>query len=433
MLPSPFLNEEASLAHKADFCFAGLRLEVRTETPKHLPWVTNYFAPFFTDQPAVSRAWTQAAFALTFVHSDETVAWASDMIANRTYEETPGISTGRILRCLRLDSGERLLFAPHEGTVILIDPQERRFQVAHGSKTAWPADILCSVMEEILIRYLEGNSWCAYHAGAVATPQGVVLLMGGGGSGKTTLVGGLVRAGAAYVANERCFVRTGAQAHDRLTPSHPSDTELNVNRSLNQIARADSRLQSKPENGFDFRRPALGVEALPFPQFVNVGIGTARQFPPLSALVADRTGLAFHQRRFSQERVNRTPLEDQDALPDKLSLSAREFAHFAGGPEPSLGGPVIGIVEPNLDLQMTNASWYRLRPDDLAKLVEGNSLERGRDRHYPNWLGLSFPPAPTETLALAALPAGRLTFLVEPQGFRGLPDPIGLILSNLLK
>ena len=46
-------------------------------------------------------------------------------------------------------------------------------------------------------------------------------------------------------------------AHDRLTPSHPSDTELNVNRSLKQTSRADSRLQSKPDNGFDFRRSAL--------------------------------------------------------------------------------------------------------------------------------------------------------------------------------
>ncbi|TAN48197.1 MAG: tetratricopeptide repeat protein [Rhodospirillales bacterium] len=46
-------------------------------------------------------------------------------------------------------------------------------------------------------------------------------------------------------------------AHDRLSPSHPSDAEINVNRSLIQIGRADSRPQSKPEDGFDFRRSAL--------------------------------------------------------------------------------------------------------------------------------------------------------------------------------
>ncbi|MBF0168866.1 MAG: aminopeptidase P family protein [Alphaproteobacteria bacterium] len=50
---------------------------------------------------------------------------------------------------------------------------------------------------------------------------------------------------------------TAQLAHDRLTPSHPGDGELNVNRSLKQIGRADLRLQSKPLNGFDFRRPAL--------------------------------------------------------------------------------------------------------------------------------------------------------------------------------
>ncbi|MBF0268016.1 MAG: glycosyltransferase family 4 protein [Alphaproteobacteria bacterium] len=49
----------------------------------------------------------------------------------------------------------------------------------------------------------------------------------------------------------------GALAHDRLTPGHPGDAELNVNRSLTQISSADSRLQSKPFIGFDFRRSAL--------------------------------------------------------------------------------------------------------------------------------------------------------------------------------
>ncbi|TAN59173.1 MAG: hypothetical protein EPN26_00365 [Rhodospirillales bacterium] len=53
------------------------------------------------------------------------------------------------------------------------------------------------------------------------------------------------------------MILTVLPAQDRLTPSRPSDAELNVNRSLKQIDRADSRLQSKPENGFDFRRPAL--------------------------------------------------------------------------------------------------------------------------------------------------------------------------------
>jgi len=48
-----------------------------------------------------------------------------------------------------------------------------------------------------------------------------------------------------------------AIAQDRLTPSHPRDAELNVNPSLKQIARADSRPQSKPLSGFDFGRPAL--------------------------------------------------------------------------------------------------------------------------------------------------------------------------------
>ena len=51
----------------------------------------------------------------------------------------------------------------------------------------------------------------------------------------------------------------GGLAQDRSTPCHAGDAVLNVNPSLKQIARADSRLQSKPLIGFDFRRPALGA------------------------------------------------------------------------------------------------------------------------------------------------------------------------------
>ncbi|TAN59123.1 MAG: hypothetical protein EPN26_00460 [Rhodospirillales bacterium] len=58
----------------------------------------------------------------------------------------------------------------------------------------------------------------------------------------------------------------GARAHDRLTPNHACDPELNVNRSLKYIDRADSPPQSKPPSGFDFGRPALVKTDFPGPQ-----------------------------------------------------------------------------------------------------------------------------------------------------------------------
>ncbi|TAN46877.1 MAG: NAD-glutamate dehydrogenase, partial [Rhodospirillales bacterium] len=81
----------------------------------------------------------------------------------------------------------------------------------------------------------------------------------------------------------------GRLAHDRLTPSHPSDAELNVNRQLKTNCRADSRLQSKPENGYDFRRPALLFKliraermiplSLVLPRLENLGFTVQSELP----------------------------------------------------------------------------------------------------------------------------------------------------------
>ncbi|MDK9721924.1 MAG: tetratricopeptide repeat protein [Rhodospirillales bacterium] len=61
---------------------------------------------------------------------------------------------------------------------------------------------------------------------------------------------------AIFEVTKQCAARF--LAHDRLTPSHPGDLGLNVNRSLKQISRADSRAKPEPFNGSGFFRSALG-------------------------------------------------------------------------------------------------------------------------------------------------------------------------------
>ncbi|TAN54876.1 MAG: 16S rRNA processing protein RimM [Rhodospirillales bacterium] len=90
---------------------------------------------------------------------------------------------------------------------------------------------------------------------------------------------GSVTGVADYGAGELLEVRL---VRDRLTPSHESDTELNVNRSLKQSGRADSRSQSKPVNGFDFKRPALEDRGrtvlVPFTKAVVPEVNVAQGF-----------------------------------------------------------------------------------------------------------------------------------------------------------
>ncbi|MBI5119982.1 MAG: putative selenium-dependent hydroxylase accessory protein YqeC [Rhodospirillales bacterium] len=83
-----------------------------------------------------------------------------------------------------------------------------------------------------------------------------------GAGGKTSLIKALglalAQEGKRVLATTTTKVAASEfLAHDRLTPSHLGDLGLNVNRSLKQIGRADSRANPEPFNGSGFFRSAL--------------------------------------------------------------------------------------------------------------------------------------------------------------------------------
>jgi suppressor for copper-sensitivity B len=81
-----------------------------------------------------------------------------------------------------------------------------------------------------------------------------------GGQAALLVLALLLAAALLFYLRQRLDLR--ALAQDRLTPSHTCDPELNVNPSLNQIDRADSRSKPEPFNGSGFFRSALGWLAL---------------------------------------------------------------------------------------------------------------------------------------------------------------------------
>ncbi len=96
-----------------------------------------------------------------------------------------------------------------------------------------------------------------------------------------------------------------------------------------------------------------------------------------------------------------------------------------------LRGSVIGEQDTRLDLEAKEAACSELGRQNLTQLVARNTLVRGDDQHYPNWLDPGFAAAPAQVEALSALPIIELAFCVDCEGFRSTANPIDLIFDAL--
>jgi hypothetical protein len=91
------------------------------------------------------------------------------------------------------------------GTTMLLDPCER------VALMQWEAPLKthlhCAPLLHILRGILEGSRISLMHAAAVGRPDGAVLLIGRGGSGKSTTALLALKAGWAYLADDYCAMR----------------------------------------------------------------------------------------------------------------------------------------------------------------------------------------------------------------------------------
>ncbi len=359
--------------------FQGLTITCRAETAAQLLSLRRQLFPLFADAIEAGDA-ASAAVEVEFVHSDATVLACAGVFAGSEGHDKIAAVDARRAYALSSPQGQ-VVYLPGDGVAFLLDRERRRLRIAHATRTPWPAVTLAESVREIWMRYAESEGWYLYHAGAVATPRGVAVIVGAGGAGKTTLIGGLVRQGAGFVANERCFLRSRGGR----------------------------------------------VEALTFPQTVHVGIGTALQFEGLAGLIPSPDGVLCPQRRFDRRRVAAAAAEVRMGLPDKLALLSSEFCERVGGGPPLLGGTVFGIVEPRLKLDAAALVCHGLPHEAVRRLLSSNRLGRGRDRFFPEWLDLGFAASPDQVAELSALPAVATGYLCDRDGFRNCRDPVAFL------
>ena len=330
----------ASLPCRESVQVEGLAISLRALEPAQSGWVMKYLEPLSLDRSdEVSRRVDCAS-----AYSDEFVLTAV------RYLHTPGIETfdrsGRgdaPLRCAALSPDRTLYCDPAEGIVWVVDLEAGTILQVHSSRTRFPPLVFARTVRGALLGWLESRGWVSFHAGAVVTESGVWMIVGEAGAGKTSLILGLMREGARFVANERLLV------------------------------------------SLDGDRP----RALGYPMAIAVGIGSASQFPRLAELIDAPDPLLYPRNRYDTQRVARTPRERRYRLHDKLQLLPEEIASRVGAAETVPGGFVDAIVVPSVSRHPVALRASTLDRDALRTVLEDNCMGVAEPGRQPTWLSPS--------------------------------------------
>ena len=149
------------------------------------------------------RAYRLLSYSLSFLSNRELLAKRIDEVFGGFAVEPGGAGNGDVYRLLDLGPGK-----------------PRRYRLFRGDEqllgTLTPGDAVHQLMWRAMLGMVEQTKdFLLIHAGAVVSPGGKgVLLPGDAGSGKTTLVTGLVRAGFGFLSDEVGVIQPGnAQMH----------------------------------------------------------------------------------------------------------------------------------------------------------------------------------------------------------------------------
>jgi hypothetical protein len=264
------------------------------------------------------------------LYSDELVLNAASYFAVENNVDFTGVGKDRaILKCARL-SEHLILYCNGAGGIFwLADFDAKRIFIVFSSRTKMPALDYGRTVRDVVTAYLTDQGWALYHAGAVATAKGALMIVGNPGAGKTSLILALLRDGARYIANEQLFVRA---------------------------------------QGNSFR-------VLGYPLAIAVGLGTALQFPGLRDLIENPDPLLYPRRRFSARRVAETPKAEWPSLDDKLQLLPEELCSHVGAPGVSSGGSLHAVVVPRVSRTQVTPGTELLTKRAVRRILSDNLLE----------------------------------------------------------
>lgn len=325
------------------FQIEGMQVELRALDPASINWVLKSMQPL----SLIPAHGAQKKYTVTCLYSDDIVL---DTIRNLNDIDIVCIRRHGKSSFVRLSrpSVDTVLYCdPDEGVLWLSDLADNTVYLVVSSRTRHAAHAFASITREVVTQHLAAQGWTLFHAGAVHTKNGTVMVVGNSGAGKTSLLLALLRGGTRFIANELLYVRCAAD----------------------------------------------GLRVLGFPMPIAVGLGTAMQFAPLAALITSPGGLEFPRNRLSLARVVNTSQSEWPQLEDKLQLMPGELCDLLGAPPPLAGGTLVAVVVPSVALEGVAHSLERLSSMQIGKILSTNHTGLTKDSSYPPWLELNLPRA----------------------------------------
>lgn len=317
-------------------CVDGLEVTLKSVDPSLVRWVLKYMQPLSSG----SESSKNEECTLICLYEDELVAEASSYFAIEDNIDFLGRGKdGTTLRCAVISDEIVLYCCGSDGIFWLADFEAKTIFIVFSSRTKHPALDFSRTVRGIVASYLTGRGWSFYHAGAVDTAEGVLMIVGNPGAGKTSLILALVRDGARFVANEHLFIRA--------------------------------------DGG--------GIQALSYPLPIAVGLGTAMQFPDLAKLVETPDPLLYPRRRFSASRVAETPRDQWPSLDDKLQLLPEELNTYVGPSTVSPGGKLHAVVVPQVSKTPVTPKVEVLDEDASYDILADNLLEPSNNQSRFAW------------------------------------------------
>jgi hypothetical protein len=238
-------------------------------------------------------------------------------------------------------------------------------------KVRWPLLEVSRVVRDLITRFLEDQGWILFHAGAIQINEKNYMVIGDASAGKTSFIIALLSSGAAFISNERVFVK--------------------VEKGIAQI--------------------------MSFPMPIAVGLGTMVQYSELIKYVREPQLCLYPPRRINFSNVHKTAEKYWPELEDKVQFLPQEitenFSDIAGIAE----GNIEGIIVPNF----RKGQALKVEPLNrvtIQKVVKNNCINREFDEIYPPWMPLPFHQPVSDSIKntitfLADLPSIKVKFSAD--------------------
>ncbi len=341
----------------------GLSLKVQSPDVQYLEYIEKSLLPVdFNSNVEPVRSWNfriiqDLSFFSEFLNTCEKNRVKASRISHAKQS----------LKKVAISDTVDVCYRASQGTAWIVDRDRKSVYLVISHKTKIPLHEAFKTVRNIIVAHLHDQDWFLFHAGIVIHKDETILVVGDGGAGKTSYILGAMAAGASFVANERCLLKT--------SPG--------------------------------------GIKCFPFPQQIFVGLGTAINYPVLEKYILHPHSLWWPASRLNLQRVAATPREEWVNLPDKLAFTAGELANGFGSPKVVKFHTIQKVLLPNLTQEFTGES--KPSQQEVEAVLANNILPQRRERHYPDWMPLGFVPTLEQKGhrvldELNKLPATKLSF-----------------------